>query len=89
MWERKTQTSSSKLTGPLLMWQRLCLLTCDRVCLCACYTICLVILLGLSLQSLAKELLLLGEVLFNEAILAHLLTYLQHKKAHKTALYTE
>lgn len=47
---------------------------------CECYTVCLFILLGLSLQPLAKELLLFGQVLFYEAILAHLLTHLQHKK---------
>lgn len=35
------------------------------------------LLLGLSLEPLAKEFLLLGQVLFNEAVLAHLLPDLQ------------
>lgn len=40
------------------------------------FTISVLPLLGLSLQSLAKELLLLGQVLLYEAVLAHLLSYL-------------
>lgn len=61
-------------------------LVCDGVCLCI--TFCLLLLLSFSLQSLAEELLLLGQVLFYEAILAHLLTDLQDNNVHKTALYS-
>lgn len=67
---RKTQWTCSSLKLKHI-WQRLC-----QICSCECYTVCLVILLGFSLQPLAKELLLFGQVLFYEAILAHLLTHL-------------
>lgn len=61
-------------------------------CLCGgvvfmwCCTISLFLLLGLSLQSLSKELLLLGQVLFYEAILAHLLPNLQHRTVQKNLM---
>lgn len=44
------------------------------------YTISFLILLGFSLQSLSQELLLLGQVLLDKAILAHLLADLHHKR---------
>lgn len=42
----------------------------------AVFTISSLILLGFSLQSLSQELLLLGQVLLDKAILAHLLAHL-------------
>lgn len=46
-----------------------------------CFTIRSLILLGFSLQSLSQELLLLGQVLLDKAILAHLLANL-HTHTH-------
>ena len=45
---------------------------------CANVTVRLGGVLGLSLKLLTQELLLCGQVLFNEAVLAHLLPYLVH-----------
>ena len=45
---------------------------------CVNITVRLGRVLGLSLQLLPQELLLCGQVLFNEAVLAHLLPYLAH-----------
>lgn len=50
------------------------------VCVVRVNTICFFILLGFSLQPLAKELLLLGQILFDEAVLAHLLPYLHNNR---------